>query len=95
MSWELKEWIKIPALRKITDLKNACIIKWKKDNEKRPNPKILIIKPNWLRVDRAITFLKSISKNPDSLLINIVIREIININIISLLFIYGTKRINK
>ena len=42
-------------------MKKACEIKWKKDKTGLPIPKIVIIIPNCLRVDKAITFFMSIS----------------------------------
>lgn len=42
-------------------LKYAWDTKWKKESDTNPPPKIIIITPNWLRVDRAIIFFMSIS----------------------------------
>ena len=55
------------------DLNKACIIIWKKQKSLNPSPKIVNIIPNWLRVDSAITFFKSLSKIPHTLDTNIVI----------------------
>lgn len=62
ISWNLNIlWIKIPAHKNNKALNKAWERRWKKANLEKPNDKILIIKPNWLKVDKAIIFLKSIS----------------------------------
>jgi hypothetical protein len=47
---------------KSKDLNKACVSMWKNANCKRPAEKAIPIKPKWLRVDRAIIFLRSFSK---------------------------------
>ena len=63
LSWLLLVlWIINPAHMNKEDLKRACIIKWKKANKSLPKPKIVNIKPSWLKVLKATTFFKSVSK---------------------------------
>lgn len=77
ISWEfIKKWIKAPAHKKRSALNNAWVIKWKKVKLNIPRLREVIIRPNWLKVDKAIIFLISISKIPFKLLRVSVIREI-------------------
>ena len=55
-------WIIKPAHINKADLNKACIIKWKNANNSCPKPRIINIKPSCLSVDRATTFLRSVSK---------------------------------
>lgn len=55
-------WINKPEHINKEALNKACETKWKKPKTTNPKEIDLIIKPNWLKVDRAITFFKSHSK---------------------------------
>jgi hypothetical protein len=44
---------------KSRDLKRACTNKWKKDRESNPQEKAMPINPKCLRVDSAMSFLRS------------------------------------
>lgn len=69
--WE-KWWIKDPAQINNKALKRACAIRWKKARFGSPRPKVDSITPSWLRVDRAIIFLRSHSTRADRPAINMV-----------------------
>lgn len=78
------------------DLKKAWQIIWKKHNFKNPNETKKKSIPNWLKVDMATTFLKSISKFAKPPPNNIVIREIIIRKfLISLIKLKNPNRIDK
>jgi hypothetical protein len=49
----------LPTDIKRRALKNAWVKRWKKAISKRPKPIVVIISPNWLRVDRATIFFMS------------------------------------
>lgn len=72
-----KLWIMNPAAINNVDLNKACIIKWRKANSSLPSPKITNINPSWLSVDKAITFLRSVSKLATQPAASIVIRPIV------------------
>lgn len=55
-------WIINPAPINKVDLNKACMIKWRKAKSLFLNPRIVNISPNWLKVDKAITFFRSVSK---------------------------------
>lgn len=74
------------------DLNNACAIKWKKQKFLNPKPNKIIIMPNCLRVERAITFLRSDSKMAQILEISIVRIPVMKIKYRELSFIKSNKR---
>ena len=89
-------WIIIPAHIKSIALKKAWESKWKKDNIGFPIPKINIIIPNCLSVDKAIIFFISISPIAVKPAIIIVIIPINNkIYLIFISIIIKFIRINK
>jgi hypothetical protein len=49
----------VPAHIKRRALNNACVTRWKNANVGAPKPKLIIITPSWLKVDRAIIFFMS------------------------------------
>jgi len=57
-----EEKIMPPTDKKSMDLKNEWNIIWIKDSFHAPLVKINIINPNWLKVDIATVFFKSVSK---------------------------------
>jgi len=58
ISWEfIILWIIEPAHINNKALNIAWVKRWKKANLHKPIDKIIIIKPNWLKVDKAIIFL--------------------------------------
>ena len=62
ISWEWPRLIIIsPMDMKSRDLNNAWLRRWKNDNVKKPKEKDIPIKPKWLKVERAISFLRSFS----------------------------------
>lgn len=64
-SWSsINEWIIDPALKNKRALKKAWLKRWNKLREKLERPAIHIIYPNWLHVEKAITFLKSFWNKP-------------------------------
>lgn len=86
----------IPAHINNMALKKAWEIKWKNDNIGFPIPKIIIITPNCLKVDNAITFFISISIMAVIPAITIVNMPIINkYFLISISIINIFMRINK
>lgn len=58
-----------PAARNRSDLKVAWVIRWKNAKLGKPNDRVAVIIPSCLRVDRAIVFLRSVSKQADNLAI--------------------------
>lgn len=63
ISWLCPKLIIIsPIAIKSKDLKRAWLSKWKKDKESKPREKDKPINPKCLRVERAISFLRSFSK---------------------------------
>ena len=52
-------WITLPEVRKSSALKAACVIRWKKANAQAPTPSAANMKPSWLMVEYASTFLMS------------------------------------
>lgn len=68
-----KEWIIRPAHKNNMDLKIACITKWKKAKLIISKEIEIIINDNCLKVEKAIIFFKSFSKNaliPDISIVN-------------------------
>ena len=61
-----------PAQINKSALNRACVIKWNAVNKGRAKPRLAIITPNWLKVDRAIIFFKSHSVIADRPAISIV-----------------------
>ena len=53
-------------------MNRAWVIKWKNVNECRPRPRVESMTPSWLRVDRAMIFLRSDSTMADIPAISIV-----------------------
>jgi len=51
-----------PIVIKSKDLKRAWVRRWKKANWTNPAEKAKPMKPKWLKVERAISFLRSVSK---------------------------------
>jgi len=93
LSCELpNSWILHPILMNNVDLNNACAIRWKKQKFLNPRPKRIIIIPNCLRVDKAITFLRSDSKMAQILEISIVRIPVMKIKYKELSFIKSNKR---
>ena len=78
-----------------THLNKAWVNKWKKANPANPKDMILIIKPNCLKVDKAMIFFKSNSKLAPIPAINIVNLEINNKKVFKDIPKEGLKRINK
>lgn len=62
ISWE---WLRLiiisPIVIKSKDLKRAWVSKWKKLRWSKPAENAKPIKPKWLRVERAISFFRSVS----------------------------------
>lgn len=79
LSWKL--WINKPAHINKRALKQAWVAKWKNVKSGSPKAKVDIIKPNCLKVERAIIFFKSNSKTPLIPDITIVKRAILIKNI--------------
>ena len=50
-----------PAPMNRLDLNKACVTRWKKANCLIPKPRMVTIRPSWLKVDKATTFLMSSS----------------------------------
>lgn len=75
------KWMINPAHKNNIDLKIACITKWKNASSNIFNETIIIIIDNCLKVENAIIFLKSVSKNALIPAITIVINDIFNKNI--------------
>jgi hypothetical protein len=69
--WFILEII-VPAAMNRSALKKACVIKWKKARVGINMASVVIIKPSWLSVDRAMIFLRSVSVLAASLDISIV-----------------------
>lgn len=67
-----------PAARNKRALNRACVIRWKNASVGRLRPRLLIITPNWERVDKAIIFFISDSVKAAVPAINMVIDAIIN-----------------
>lgn len=88
-------WIIIPEHKNNKDLNIACVIKWNNVNFGKFIEIVIIINPNWLKVDKAIIFFKSYSKFAVNPAINIVIIDKINKKYIKFLFIKWLNRINK
>jgi len=88
----LNSWILHPMLMNSADLNNACAIKWKKQKFLNPSPNKIIIMPSCLRVERAITFLRSDSKMAQMLEISIVKIPVMKIKYKELSFIKSNKR---
>lgn len=55
-------WMIIPAHKNNNALNKAWVYKWKRDNWTMFIPKLIIMTPNCLSVDKAIIFFKSFSK---------------------------------
>src|SRR5213082_224863 len=53
-----------PDPRKRQALKNACVIRWKMPAQYTPTPTLMNMKPSWLTVEYARTFLMSYWKKP-------------------------------
>jgi len=68
-----------PAQMNNKDLKIAWVIKWKNPHIFILWERLKIMKPSWLKVERAIIFLKSVSNIPLRAEKNIVILEIVAI----------------
>lgn len=65
-----------PPQRNNKALNKACVIRWKKARVGSPRPRLAIITPSCLSVERAIIFFKSHSTMADMPAINIVAEEI-------------------
>ncbi len=52
-------WMIMPAPRKSSDLKNACVTRWKSAATVLPAPSATNMKPSWLMVEYARIFLMS------------------------------------
>jgi len=73
MSWLwLFMEIKQPAEMNSSALNNACVSMWKNISLYIFSPNDIVIKPNWLKVDKAIIFFMSFSYSAVTLDINIV-----------------------
>lgn len=55
----LRLWMNEPEHRKRSALKKECMVMWRKARVGWFSPSIVIIRPSWLVVDRAIIFLIS------------------------------------
>lgn len=75
--WEAYKII-LPAVIKRSALNSAWVSRWKRVKEGIPSAKLIIIKPNCLNVERAITFFMSISVIADNPAISIVREAIIS-----------------
>ena len=62
-------WIMFPAQIKRSALNKAWTIRWKKAIAGWFSPKVIIIIPSWLRVERAIIFFRSVSVQAERLAI--------------------------
>lgn len=56
----------VPAQINISALKEAWVSRWKRASKGRPIARVAIMVPSWLRVDRAMIFLRSVSIIADS-----------------------------
>ena len=59
MSCVCAAWMMTPAPRKMSDLKNACVVRWKSAAVALPAPRATNMRPSWLIVEYAATFLMS------------------------------------
>lgn len=63
ISWAWCIFVMIsPIAIKSKDLKRAWTRRWKKEKVSKPKEKESPINPKWLKVERAISFLRSVSK---------------------------------
>lgn len=70
-AWCIEEIID-PAHMNSNALNRAWVERWNRARDGRARPRLAIITPSWLRVDRAIIFFMSDSNIADSPAINIV-----------------------
>ena len=91
-----KLWIINPAAINKADLNKACIIKCRNARFSLPSPRTVNISPSWLKVDRAITFFRSVSKlatHPAAIMV--ITPAISNIGRRSVCLINGKNRITR